>query len=294
MISYFGRNGDCLIRPLLKKWIGWTIVSFIFVISLGCGERAKPTISVCGATTANPIMKMASAKYMQENDVFLNLRSVGSKVGIQALIEGTCDIATSSSQITQAQKEEAELKGIIIKEFIFAYDIIVPVIHPTNPVRDLRMDQLREIFTGSIKSWSEVGGTSDEILVVHRDINSGTREVWERIVINSGSVPRSHVFLHSNSEVLAYVAKHPAAIGYISFGYINNEIKTISINGIKPTLEEAGSWKYPIHRNLYLYVDKKKLSYKVKTFIIYLLSSEGQEIVKESGFIPLYPLSLER
>jgi phosphate transport system substrate-binding protein len=90
------------------------------------------------------------------------------------------------------------------------------------------------------------------------------------------------------------VAKHPSAIGYISHGYINNEIKTISINGVKPTLEKAESRKYPIHRNLYLYVNEKKFSYEVKTFIIYLISSEGQEIVKESGFIPLYPLSLKK
>jgi len=129
---------------------------------------------------------------------------------------------------------------------------------------------------------------------VHRNTSSGTRKVWEKIVTNSENAPKDHVVLQSNSEVLAYVATNHSAIGYISFGYVNNDIKMISVNSIKPTLENAAIQKYPLHRPLYLYVEDRNFSYEMKSFIIFLLSSEGQEIVKQSGFIPLYPLSLEK
>ena len=102
------------------------------------------------------------------------------------------------------------------------------------------------------------------------------------------------VVFQSNSEVLAYVAANFSAIGYVSFGYVNNDIRTISVNGIKPDLDVIAIQKYPLHRPLYLYVIDGNFSYELKSFIIYLLSSEGQEIVKQSGFIPLYPLSFEK
>jgi len=203
-------------------------------------------------------------------------------------------MATSSSKIATSRIEEAESKKKHLEEFVFAYDMIVPIVHPSNPVQDLSLDRLRAIFTGSIESWHEVGGKSEKILVVNRDTSSGTREVWEEIVIKHEKASKGQVCLHSNSEVLAYVATNHTAIGYISFGYVNNDIKTVSVNGIEPVLQNAADKKYPILRNLYLYVSDGNLSYEMKSFIIYLLSSEGQKIVKQGGFIPLYPFYFEK
>jgi len=239
-------------------------------------------------------MKMLSAAYMKKKDVNIVLQPEGSRKGIRTLIDGQCDIAMSSTKIARLLMEEAESKRINLKEFIFASDIIVPIIHPSNPVQDLSIDQLRAIFTGSIKTWSKFSGKSEKILVVHRNRSSGTRAVWEEIVIKSEVAPEDHVYLKSNSDVLAYVAANHSAIGYISFGYVNNDIKTISVNGIQPTLQNAVNKKYPIQRNLYLYVTEGNFSYEMKSFVVYLLSSEGQEIIKQSGFIPLYPLSFKK
>ena len=267
-----------------------TILLFITLIfPVGCSEKAKSNVIINGSTTVYPILHRVSAAYMKKKDVNIVLRSEGSKTGISALIGGQCDIATSSFKIAPSLVEKAESKNTNLKEFIFAYDMIVPIIHPSNPVQNLSLDQLRAIFSGSIETWSEVGGKSEKILLVHRNTSSGTREVWNKIVIKSENAPRTHVFLQSNSKVLAYVATNHSAIGYISFGYVNNDIKAISVNGIEPSVKNAVNKKYPIQRNLYLYVVDGNFSNEMKSFIIYLLSSEGQELVKQSGFIPLYP-----
>lgn len=267
---------------------------FALISSIGCSEKAKPSIMINGSTTEYPILDMVSVAYMKKMNVNIVLQPEGSRNGIRTLIDGQCDIAMSSTKIAQLLMEEAESKRINLKEFIFAYDIIVPIIHPSNPVQDLSLDQLRAIFTGSIETWSEFSGKSDKILVVHRNTSSGTRAVWDGTVIKSENAPEDHVYLQSNSEVLAYVAANHSAIGYISFGYVNNDIQTISVNGIQPTLQNAVNKKYPIQRSLYLYIAEENFSYEMKSFVIYLLSSEGQKIVKQSGFIPLYPLLFER
>jgi len=267
---------------------------FVLIFPTGCSEKDKPNVIIIGSTTVHPIMDMVSVAYMKKKNVNIVLRSEGSKTGIRALIDGQCDIATSSSKITPSLIEDAKSKRTKLKEFIFAYDMIVPIIHPSNPVQNLSLDQLRAIFAGSIETWSAVGGKSEKILVAYRNTSSGTRGVWEEIVIKSKNASEDHIFFHSNSEVLAYVTTNHSAIGYISFGYVNHEIKTISVNGIEPTLQNASQKKYPITRNLFLYVAGVNFSHEMKSFIIYLLSSEGQEIVKQGGSIPLYPLSLEK
>ena len=158
----------------------------------------------------------------------------------------------------------------------------------------LSINQLKAIYTRSILSWDQLGGGAEVIKAVCRDDSSGTRDVWHQKVVGTDSVPQNQPVLHTNSEVLAYVAKEPAAIGYVGFDYINKEIKPLSVDGIEPSLENAKEKKYPIHRNLYLYVDEKKYTSELKSFIIYAMSSEGQKIVEENGFIPLYPFSTEQ
>ena len=267
---------------------------FAFMPPIGCSEKIKPVIIINGSTTEHPILDMVSAAYMKENNVEIVVRSEGSRTGIHALIDGHCDIAMSSSKIAPSLIEEAKSKKTNLKEFIFAYDMIVPITHPSNPIQDLSLDQLRAIFSGSIETWDEVEGKSEKILVAHRNMSSGTRDVWEKVVIKSEDIRQDRVVLQSNSEVLAYVTANLSAIGYVSFGYVNNDIKTISVNGIRPTFDSASIQEYPLHRPLYLYVVDRKFSYELKSFIIYLLSSKGQEIVKQSGFIPLNPFSFEK
>jgi len=270
-----------------KRWIFSLFVCCLASAFLGCAEKPDATITICGSTTAYPIIKMAAERYMQKKNIMIKIHCDGSKDGLKALTNGTSDIAVSSSKVSIGIVSDAESNGLRLQEFVFAHDMIVPIIHPTNPVENLSLDQLNAIFSGSIERWDEVGGKGNKILVVGRDNSSGTGEVWDKIVIKTGTIREDHVTLHTNSDVLAYVAKHPDAVGYISFAYSNPEIKIISVNGVEPTIENARDKTYPILRNVYLYVNEKSFSYEMKSFIIYLLCNEGQEIVEENGLIPL-------
>ncbi len=191
-----------------------------------------------------------------------------------------------SSLIPDKLLTDAASKGIQIKGFPFAFDMIVPIVHPSNPINHLSMEQLRSIYAGKIDSWTAVGGRTAPIDLVVRASTSGTGEVWKRIVLRSSRLKEGRIVQNSNSGVLAYVAEHPDAIGYVSFAILNHEVKPLSVNNVAPTTNNAIQNKYPIVRQLSLYVVEKNLSQFLKSLLVFVLGSKGREIAKESGFIP--------
>ena len=164
--------------------------------------------------------------------------------------------------------------------------MIVPVVHPSNPVDNLSLDQLAAIYQGTVDSWNAVGGRPGKIDVVARAPSSGTRQVWNRVVLKSTPCKEGWAVQDSNSGVLAYVAENPGAIGYISMAILNHEVKALSVDGVAPTVDNAKTGRYPISRELVLYVDDTDLSYPVKSLIVFVLSRHGQQLVRESAFIP--------
>jgi len=185
------------------------------------------------------------------------------------------------------EKDSAKKGGFQIKEILLAYDMIVPIVHPSNPVKNLTMDQLKAIYDGSIKNWKQLGGKDVNIVVVSRDTSSGTYEIWHEKIMKKLDVRGDALLQASNGAIVTTVAGNPKAIGYVGFGYINNTVKGITVNGVEVTIDNGKSGKFPISRKLYMYVDEKKLSDETKKFIDYLLSKDGQELVKATGYIPL-------
>ncbi|MCF8144235.1 MAG: phosphate ABC transporter substrate-binding protein [Deltaproteobacteria bacterium] len=268
-----------------------SVVSTILVISLclapsGCFKKEQPKIRIAGSTTIHPFMIRVSQLYSGQGEVEIQVDSCGSLKGVEALLNGACDVAMCSSPIPADMLANAASKGMQIKGFSFAYDLIVPIGHPSNPINNLSLDQLAGIYQGTIDSWAAVGGNPGKIDVVARAPSSGTREVWNQVVLKSARGREDWVIRDSNSGVLAYVAEHPEAIGYVSLAIVNHEIKVLSVGGVAPTMGTAKARKYPVSRQLYLYVDEKTLSYPVKSLIVFVLSDKGQQIVTETGFIP--------
>lgn len=259
--------------------------AFLCVAPSGC-SKDKQEIRIAGSTTIRPFMKRVSDYYAEKGDVDIRITSGGSMKGAASLIAAQCDIAMCSSPIPDRLRIDAQSKGINIKSFAFAHDMIVPIVHPSNPINTLTLDQLRDIYTGTIESWSEVGGNPDFIETVTRSSSSGTAEVWKKVILTSNALKTGGVVEGSNSGVLAYVAEHPNAIGYVSFAILNHEVKPLSINGVPPTVHNAKKGKYPILRPLYLYVNEDNLSYDVKSLIVFVLSDRGQQIVSQCGLIP--------
>ncbi|MDZ7696083.1 MAG: phosphate ABC transporter substrate-binding protein [Deltaproteobacteria bacterium] len=272
-------------RVFLKMLVLSVTGVFLCVTPSGC-SKDKQEIRVAGSTTIRPFMKRVSDYYAEKGDLDIRITSGGSMKGIVSLIAGQCDIAMCSSPIPDRLRIDARSKGINIKSFAFAHDMIVPIVHPSNPINNLTLGQLRDIYTGAIESWSGLGGRPDFIETVTRSSSSGTAEVWKNVILPSNALKIGGVVESSNSGVLAYVAEHPDAIGYVSFAILNHEVKPLSINGVPPTVNSAKQGKYPILRPLYLYVDEDNLSYDVKSLIVFVLSARGQQVVSQCGLIP--------
>ena len=261
------------------------LILFFFMASVGFGG----SIQIKGSTTVLPIAQKIAEAFMKEYpDIHISISGGGSGNGIKALIDGTTDIADSSRFIKQNEVKMAVSKGRYPVPFAIAYDCIIPIVHPKNPVSNLTLQQLRDIYTGKIRNWKQVGGFNKKIVVVSRDTSSGTYEVWEKKVLRKARVYPGALLQASNGAVVETVAKNKYAIGYIGLGYLTKEVKQVKINGILGTPETALDGSYPVSRPLFMFTNgwPKK---DVAKFINYVLNPyKGQKLVKEVGYIPLY------
>jgi len=256
--------------------------------AISCSKSTKKKIVIKGSTTVLPITQKAAEVYQQRNkNVSITIEGSGSGNGIRALLEGNCDIANASRAMKDKEKIKAQQKGIRYREITVALDMIIPVVHPANKVSNLSLDQLKAIYEGSITNWKQIGGDNENIVVVSRDTSSGTYEVWHKLVMKKKNVKKDSLLQASNGAVLTTVAKNKKAIGYIGYGYVNNSIKTLQVNGVEGTISNGKSKRYPISRDLYMYVNVDKIDTKVQGFLDFILGPQGQRLVKETGFIPL-------
>ncbi|HOK92284.1 MAG: Phosphate-binding protein PstS 1 precursor [Spirochaetes bacterium ADurb.Bin218] len=262
------------------------LIAFAFSGALLAAESGKVVIK--GSTTVLPItMKAIEAYKIIKPAVSVSVEGSGSGNGIKSLLEGTCDIANSSREMKKEELEKAKSSGLKIKEIVVAYDMIVPIVHPSNKVKNLTKDQLKGIYDGSITNWKQVGGDDMNIVVVSRDSSSGTYEYWHEDVMKKTDIRKDSLMQASNGAVVNTVANNKKAIGYIGFGYLDKSIKALDVNGVKATLANGKSGKYPISRKLYMYVNENNYSAEAKGFVNYILGKDGQKLVSEAGFIPL-------
>jgi phosphate transport system substrate-binding protein len=248
---------------------------------------AAEQLVINGSTTVLPIAQAAAEQFMKANpDITVSVSGGGSGNGIKALIDGTANIANSSRFIKQEEVKMAVDKGRYPVPFGVAIDAIIPVVHPSNTIADLTIEQLHDIYAGKIKNWKELGGQDRPIAVVSRDTSSGTYEVWEEKVLKGDRVAPQALIVASNGAMVQTVAGNPAAIGYIGIGYLSDELKTITVNGITGSIETARSGEYPVSRYLFMFTGGWPTGAALK-FINFVMSDEGQKIVADEGFVPI-------
>ena len=264
-----------------------TAVLLSGLVLAACSRDTGNKIVIKGSTTVLPITQKAAEEYRKLNKVSITIEGSGSGNGIKALIDGTCSIANSSREMKEQEQQSAKEKGIAVKEITVAYDMIVPVVNPANTVKNLTMDQLKGIYDGSINNWKQVGGKDEKIIVISRDTSSGTYEIWHEKVMKKTDVSKDALLQASNGAIVSAIAGNPKAIGYIGYGYIDKTVKPLTVSGVEPTLENGKTGKFPVSRKLYMYVDEKKITGESQKFIDYLLSPDGQKLVKEAGFISI-------
>jgi phosphate transport system substrate-binding protein len=275
----------------IRKTTLGLLVLFIMAVLSACNNSnndtdAKDTsssrISISGSTSVGPLAEKIADKYMDKHDVKIEINQIGSSAGITNATTGVSEIGMSSRDL----KEEEKASGLV--ETIIAYDGIVVVTHPSNKVKNLTMDQVKQIFTGEVTNWKELGGDDLEIVVVSREDGSGSRDAFQEIVgYTSGKLVRTSIIASGNGNIKTTVATNKHAVGFISFEYIDSSISTININGVEATAENVLQEKYSLSRP-FLFVHKEDtLTDAGQQFIDYILSPEGQAIVAETGAIPI-------
>jgi phosphate transport system substrate-binding protein len=242
-----------------------------------------------GSTTVLPIAQKVAEVYMQQNpDVKISISGGGSGNGIKALIDGSTDIADASRFIKNKEVALAVEKGRYPVPFAVAYDCIIPVVHPSNNLKNLSMTQLKKIYMGEIKNWKEVGGPDRPVVVISRDSSSGTYEVWHKKVLEEERVFPGALLQASNGAVVQAVAKNKNAIGYIGLGYLSDEIKALSVNNITGSSETTLNGTYPISRPLYMFTQGWPKGDALNFINFVLNPDKGQKYVAETGYVPLY------
>lgn len=256
----------------------------ILLILLSCFPR-RGGIIIAGSTSVQPFIEKVAEHFMERHpEIKINVQGGGSTAGIQATFNRTCEIGTSSRNL---RVDERGLKVILI-----AVDGIAVIVHNNNPVTDLSAEEIRGIFSGRIKNWKELGGEDEEIIPVTREEGSGTRGAFEDMVMGDVAISDACLVQDSNGAVREIIATTPQGIGYISVGLVDKREKAIAINGVRSTLANLITGRYRFTRPfLLLFIEEPQGD--VKKFIDYVLSEEGQGILKADGLIPAREISVD-
>ncbi len=277
-----------------------TVLLIFFVV--GCSKKTDPNrpqgfIQVKGSDTlVNAVQKIAEEFMKEYPYVFVAITGGGSGVGIASLINETCDVATMSREIKPKELEIAQKHGVSPKEYIVAYDGIAVVVNKNNPVDKLTIEDLHRIFTGKADNWKQFGGKDLPIVILSREVSSGTHAHFKEQVIHLGKKDSTEEFsaktllLSSSQTIVEEVATNEGAIGYFGMGYVSDRTKSLLLdrNGqfYPPDIDNVLKGTYPLSRPLYFYTNGEPQGV-TKLFIDFALSFKGQQQFKETGFVPL-------
>lgn len=286
-----------------KRWVlRGAFLSLAAIVALGgCSRQGRQadSLQIKGSDTMVNLGQAWAEAFMQANPtVAVAVTGGGSGTGIAALLSNTCDIAELSRELKPEEIAMAREKGFDPRQVTVALDGLAVVVHPANPVSQLTLDQLAAIFSGSVRNWKEVGGGDLPIVVLSREVNSGTHVYFKEHVLRRGSQESQAEFaanalLLSSSQAIAdEVAQNPGAVGYYGMGYISAKEKALAVAKdaaspyVRPTIENVVSKAYPISRPL-LMVTRGQPQGLAAQFLDFVLSPEGQKIVVKIDFVPV-------
>lgn len=246
-----------------------------------------------GSDTVLPVAQQTAERFMNQHpDTRVTVTGGGTGVGISALLDNTTDIAMASRPIKFSEKMKIKSAGEDVAEIVVAYDALAVVAHPSNPVKQLTRQQLEDIFRGKITNWKQVGGDDRKIVVYSRETSSGTYEFFKESVLKNKNYMASSLSMPATGAIIQSVSQTKGAIGYVGLAYVNKDVKALHVSYdagksfVEPSFANAKNKTYPIVRPLFYYYEAKTEG-RVKPFIDYVLSAEGQETVKKVGYIPV-------
>ena len=246
----------------------------------GGAAAVSGTVSTDGSTSMEKVIGALSESYMAANkDVTVNYNPTGSGAGITAVQEGTCDIGLSS----RALKDEEKATGL--QETVLAYDGIAIIVHPDNPVSDLTLEQIAQLYTGEITNWKDVGGNDAQVVLIGREAASGTRDGFESITGTKDKCQYRQE-LTSTGDVITTVSQNPDAIGYASLASIKDSVKALNVDGVTPSEASVKDGSYKVQRPFVLVtVEGKALSSAAQSFFDYATSADAADIIAKAGAV---------
>ena len=287
----------------MTKHLGVLSAALVSALLLwGCGpgdntsgqtaDRGQLTIK--GSDTMVHLVTAWAEAYMDAHpDAQISVTGGGSGTGIAAMLNRTTDLCMASRKVKEKEIKQAKAAGVTFHEVVVARDGIAVVVHPDNPVDELTMDQLRQIFNGTLNNWKQVGGPDQPIQVLSRESNSGTYVFFNEHVLKKDDFGREVRLMPSNAAIVQAVSQDRWSIGYVGLGYAEGApVKIIHVKasaeapGVRPGLATVRDGSYPISRPLHLYSNGRPKGL-AKAFIDFALSPDGQRIVKETGYIPV-------
>ncbi|MCR6544113.1 phosphate ABC transporter substrate-binding protein [Dehalobacterium formicoaceticum] len=249
----------------------------------GQGEQTgalSGSLQLAGSTSVQPLAEELAAAFMEKNpDVKIDVQGGGSSAGVKAAADGVADLGMASRELKDEEKTS-------VQATVIAKDGIAVVVNTGNAVSDLTMDQVKGIFSGEISNWDQVGGASAPIVVINREEGSGTRGAFEELVLGEEvKFIESAAIQNSTGAVRTAVSSDANAIGYISMGSLDDSVKALKVDGVDATEDNVIAGTYKISRP-FNFLSKGEPTELAKTFIDWILSAEGQEVVAEE-FIPV-------
>ena len=277
----------------MKKYIAilMAIACAAALLLAGCGQNNDPqpdpqpseltgSVATDGSTSMQKVINTLGEAFMNENKgITFTYNPTGSGSGIKAVQEGRCDIGLSSRALKAEEKEAG------LKETVLAYDGIAIIVNPENPVSDLTLEQIADIYTGRITNWKDLGGNDAEIVLIGREAGSGTRDGFETITGTSDACQYRQE-LTSTGDVITTVAQNPDAIGYASLASIKDTVKALNVDGVTPGEATVKDGSYKVQRPFVLVtVDGKALSPAAQAFFDYATSSDAASIIAKAGAV---------
>ena len=278
------------VRLICIRFLYLALISFLTqsLVITPQSFAKTPRLVIVGSTTMLPLSEHLATYYRKKIGVDVLVQGGGSSAGPIAVLNRIAQIAASSRKFTNEESNN-------LKVFVIAHDVLAVVVHPSNPVKNITMNQLKNVLSGKITNWKDLGAPfSKPIQLVNDSSGNGTRSAIEELVMGKSKekkitgtlITLKSVVSNSSSEMKANVANFKYAIGYLPFSYLDNTVKSLSIEGIPPTYAAAYKGDYPLFRDLY-YAIKKGSSDLELAYIYYVLSPEGQDIVVQEGFLPV-------
>ena len=265
----------------MKKFIGLILsAALILCVFTACGTSGE-SVATDGSTSMNKVIGALGETFETDTGITVTYNATGSGAGIQAVEEGRCDIGLSSRSLKDSEIESG-LEGTIL-----AYDGIAIIVNPDNPVNDLDIKTIAEIYTGEITNWKDVGGSDADIVLIGREAGSGTRDGFESITDTKDKC-KYRQEPTSTGDVITSVSSNPNAVGYASFSSVKDTVKAITVGGVAPSEDTIKDGSYLVRRPFVLVTKKgTALSKSAQKFFDYITSESANDVISNAGAVPV-------